>query len=414
MSSRYRRAIVLGLLTYALGLIPFYLLTPVHQYVPGFLASFRAVGDTITPTRVTGATGPPPAPSATPLSGGAGHVEPDLVPTAVAASSIATPVASATAAPTATPVADAAWSLLYAAKGDLWVTNGAQTTQLTRSGRLSQPSLNGNTLVYVERGKNYSDLWLARPGVAPRRITHNFSSDVTANHWVAQPVLLPGARAVEVLSDENKDATGVGDLAIWRLDLPSGVAHQVTRPPPYTGGDQDVAVDPRQPDAFVFTRYAYAESGQLVEGLTWLNPAGSNDAIGLTTSDHSSRQASFAPDGGLLAFVQTDGPANNDLYVARIETTPQPQLAGQQQVATGTIAEPAWRPDGAELAYVALADRRFQIWTRPVSRNADGTLTFGPPRQVTSGDGVDSASRPVWLTSAIAADLPSWLSGAGR
>jgi hypothetical protein len=413
MSSRYRRAVVLGLLTYALGLVPFYVLTPVHRYVPGFVASLRPASVVPTPTRVGDATGPLPVPSATPASAGTGHVEPALAPTAVPSTASPAPAASPTGAPTATPAPDAVWSLLYVAKGDLWVTDGARTTQLTREGRLSQPSLDGKTLVYVERGKNYSDLWLAQPGAAPRRITHNFSADVTANHWVAQPVLLPGARAVDVLSDENKDSTGVGDLAIWRLDLPSGVAHQITRPAPYTGGDQDVAVDPRQPNTLVFTRYAYAPSGQLVEGLIWLDPAGSDDAIALTAPDHPSRQASFAPDGELLAFVQTDGPASNDLYVARIETTPQPQLVRQQQVATGTIAEPVWRPDGAELAYVALANRRFQIWTRSVVRNADGTLTFGTPRQVTSGDGVDAATRPVWLTSASAADLPSWL-GAGR
>jgi hypothetical protein len=404
MSSMYRRAIVLALLTYALGLVPFYFLTPVHEFIPNFVNSLRPA-TAITPTPAVGVTGQQPLVSATATSG-TGHLEPVLTPPATPTDS----AASTAVSPTSVPTSAAAWSLVYAAKGDLWETNGAQTNQLTHNGQLSQPSLDGNTLVYVQRAKNGSELWLAQPRAAPRRITHNTSADVAANHWVAQPVLLPGGRAVDVLSDENKDSTGAGDLAIWRLDLPSGVPRQITSPPPYTGGDQDIAVNPRQPNTLVFTRYAYAANGQLVEGLTWLG-AGSDEPITLTSPDHPSRQASFTPDGGLLAFVQTDGQAN-DLYVGRIETAPQPQLINPQQVATGTIAEPVWRPDGAELAYVALTDRRFQIWTRPIVRNPNGTVTSGTPRQITNGDGVDPASRPVWLTSATAADLPSWLSAA--
>jgi hypothetical protein len=321
----------------------------------------------------------------------------------------AAPPTALAASPTASPsnATLSAWWLLYAAHGDLWETNGAQTIQLTHEGHFSQPDFDGKSLVYVEREKDYSDLWLARANLAPRRVTDDASADAAASHWVAQPTLLPGGRAVDVLSDQNKATTGDGDLAIWQLDLPSGSPRQISHPPAYTGGDQDVAVNPSDPGTIVFTRYLYDENGQLSEGLVWL-PADSDQTVALTTPDHPSRQASFAPDGGSLAYVQTNGHADN-LYVGRVETTPQPRLVDARQVATGTIAMPVWAPDGGALAYVALTNRRFQLWTCSVTRAADGTASFGAPRQITNGDGVDAASRPVWLSSTTAASLPTWL-----
>ncbi|HLH72436.1 MAG TPA: hypothetical protein VKX96_04060, partial [Chloroflexota bacterium] len=121
-----------------------------------------------------------------------------------------------------------------------------------------------------------------------------------------------------------------------------------------------------------------------------------------------SRQANFAPDGVSLAFIQSDGRAD-DLYVGRIDTTGQPRLVNVQQVATGTIAEPVWSPDGMALAYIAVTNRQFQLWVRSIGRTADGTLELGQPHQITHGDGIDATSRPVWLTGALAAEMPSWL-----
>jgi hypothetical protein len=305
------------------------------------------------------------------------------------------------------PRAPASAWFLYAADGDLWETDGEQTLQLTDEGDLSQPALDSEVLVYVKRGKNSTDLWLAQPDAPPRSLTRNAAAVVAASHWVAQPALLPGGAGVYVLADQNKAATGVGNLAIWQLDLQGGSPRQLTRPQAYTGGDQDIAVHPAEPSTIAFTRYTYLDSGQLLERVVWL-AVSSGQALPLTTGDPPARQASIAPDGTALAFVQTHGRAN-DLCIGRLETEEQPRLVDVQPVALGTIAQPVWSPDGAQLAYLALTDRRFQLWVRPIARGADGTLVVGAPRQITHGDGLDATSRPVWLTSAMAAAVPRWL-----
>ncbi len=302
--------------------------------------------------------------------------------------------------------APAAW-FLYAAGGDLWETNGVETYQLTDDGQLTQPALADDLLVWVKRARNASDLWAAGPAMLPHPLTHNAAAIVAANHWVAQPTLLPDGSGLYMLADLNKEAAGVGDLAIWQLDLPDGHVRQITHPQPYTGGDQDIAVDPQEPNTLVFTRYRYTDSGDLVEGLARLR-VDAQQAVPLTAAEHPARQASVAPDGVTLAFVQTDGREEN-LYVGRIATTDAPRLTDLQQVATGTIAQPAWSPDGTQLAYLALTDRRFQLWVRSLTEGDDGAFVLGPPRQITRGDGLDATARPVWITNSAAAEVRQWL-----
>lgn len=407
-SNRLPGGVILWLFVYALGLIPFYFLTPVRQILPDIPTSARP-STPLTPSAPGRAPGGNPgspaasgdrAPASSPVAAAA-TVTPESPDNSGSPSSLVV---------TATPDSALADWILYGANGDLWETDGAQTIQLTHNGHLSQPAVDANVLVYVERQKDHSDLWLAQPRAAPRRITHNASADVTANHWVAAPAILAGGRRVYVLSDLNKSATGAGDLAIWSLDLPSGTPRQITQPQEYTGGDQDIALRPRDPDTLVFTRYTYANNSQLVEGLVWLTVS-ADKTTALTSPDHPARQPSFAPDGKSIAFVQTDGPADN-LYVGRIDSSPLPRLADVGQAATGTIAQPVWSPDGTQLAYLMLTNRQFQLWARPISRAADGTFVMGTPRQITHGDGVDAASRPVWLSGATAAAVPSWLKSA--
>jgi len=308
------------------------------------------------------------------------------------------------------------WQLLYVVSGDLWETNGSQATQLTHNGHLGQPTLasqsqsqsEAQSLIYVEREKNYSDLWLVDANHPARPITHDSSPIIEQNHWAAQPVFIPDSQRLLFLSDHNKESTGVGDLAVWELDLQQGTFTQITHPPAYTGGDQDISVNPKNGREIVFTRYVYGDSGQLTEELAWLD-LGTNIAVALTASEHPSRQASFSPDGHQLAFVQTVGQAEN-LFVSQIDrSASKPRLVGAQSVATGMIAEPIWRPDGKEIAYIGLVNRHFQLFTVSVDRSTDGKETFGRPQQVTNGSGLDATSRPVWLTSSEARSLPEWL-----
>jgi hypothetical protein len=216
-----------------------------------------------------------------------------------------------------------------------------------------------------------------------------------------------------VLGDFNKASTGAGDLAVWEVGLAHDTPVQITNPQAYAGGDQDVTVNPLDAGQIIFTRYEY-NGAQLVEELEWLN-VGNANAVALTQPDQSARQASYAPDGKALAFVQHDSSAQEDLYVAALESSSAqsaPQLGDPQLVVSGVVANPMWTPDGSMLAYLAMTGNGFQLFAVDIQRADDGTETFGEPRQITSGAGLDATSRPVWLSADQAEQVRQWLASA--
>jgi hypothetical protein len=316
-------------------------------------------------------------------------------------------------APTATSVAENAnvaepWSLVYVVNGDLWETTADGPRQLTYDGHIGQPAVSEGALAFVERSSNASDIWLVSADGPPRAITRDIASSAAQNHWATQPTFLPGRERLYVLGDFNKSSTGVGDLALWELGFDLAPPVQITLPPSYAGGDQDVSVDPEDPRQIVFTRYAYAGS-QLVEQLQWLDVA-TDKLVALTPPEQPSRQASYSPDGTALAFVQRSGGAQEDLYLAHIQLADaRPQLDDPQQVVAGVIANPVWCPDSSNLIYIGMAGDQFQVWSVDVQRDADGTQTFGKPRQMTTGPSVDASSRPLCITPELADQVRQWL-----
>jgi len=332
-------------------------------------------------------------------------------PTLTAADRRPAPTVDAASRPTAsTPVVAAGvpWSFLYVISGDIWEISLGEATQLTQNGQLGQPALGDSGLGFIERQRNTSDLWLAAPGGPPEPITRDASTIISQNRWASQPVFLPGRQRAYILGDFNKTTTGVGDLAVWELSLADGAVVQITRPPGYGGGDQDVTVNPHNPQQIIFTRYGYA-GNQLVEQLQWLDVAG-DTAVPLTQADQPARQASYSPDGTKVAFVQGGDGSHENLYVGSLTVTRgQPQLDGVREVATGVIANPVWTPDGNGLAYIALTNEQFQLWFVDIRRAGDGTEAFGQPRQITTGASVDATSRPVNLTRAQADEVRQWL-----
>lgn len=351
----------------------------------------------------TSAPSPTPVPTAAPVR---------VLPPTTTSSTSARPTSNVApqAEPTQSRPPKPVPSWLFVANGNLWEIGGGDPVQLTSQGNVSQPALGADRLVFVSRSRNGSDLWQASADGPPQPITHDLASSPDQSHWASQPVFLPDRSRMYVLGDFNKSSTGAGDLAIWELGFGKEAPVQITTPQAYAGGDQDITVNPEDPGQIVFTRYEYA-GAQLVEELEWLNVPDSIP-VALTQPDQSARQASFATDGKTLAFVQHDATNQENLYVADIGPSSAqagPQLEDPRQVASGVIANPIWTPDGSMLAYLALTDNGFQLFAMDIQLAADGTQTFGDPRQITRGSGLDATSRPVWLSADQAEQVRQWL-----
>jgi Tol biopolymer transport system component len=224
-------------------------------------------------------------------------------------------------------------------------------------------------------------------------------------------VFLPDRNRLFAVGDFNKSDTGPGDLAVWELDFGQEPPIQITQPPAYSGGDQDVTVNPDNPREIVFTRYAYVGT-QLAEQLAWLDVS-SDTLVALTSPDRPSRQAAYSPDAQQIAYVQHGGTGEEDLYVADLQVTgDQAELDNARQIVTGTIANPVWSPDGSALTYLAMTGNGFQLWSVALQRDPTGSMVPGEPRQITNGPAVDATSRPVLLTREQAGEVRQWLTPA--
>jgi hypothetical protein len=246
------------------------------------------------------------------------RVVPTPVPTAPA---LLPPVLVSSLDTHAAPTSANPWSFLYVLGGDLWVASGNMQFRLTQGAQISYPTVGDGAIAFVERGRNASDVWFASTDTPLGPVTHTASPIVSQNHWASQPVLIPGRQDLYVIGDFNKSSTGPGNLAIWELDLQKQSVVQITQPPEYAGGDQDVTVNPVDPRQIIFTRYSYAGT-RLAEQLEWMDVT-TNSPVALTQADRPARQASYAPDGTMLAFVQA-GQASIRICGLRRWTPPPP------------------------------------------------------------------------------------------
>jgi hypothetical protein len=370
-------------------------------FIAGGLISGTLGLNSLASLAATAVTAPPPT-----------HIPIRMVPpTSVAPAPTSIAAVSSTRAPAVAPthpplpVDTTAW--LYVAGGNLWEITGGSPFQLTNDGGISQAALGSDGLVFVERSRNASDLWLANGDGPPRALTRNAAASASQSRWASQPVFIPDRERLYLLGDFNKSSTSAGDLAVWELSLAQDPPIQITNPPAYAGGDQDVTVNPEDPHQIIFTRYVY-QGSQLVEQLQWMDVT-ANTPIALTPADQSARQASYSPDAKEIAFVRHGSGSEENLYLADLQVSNgRAEIDESRQVVSGIIANPVWASDGKALGYLALTGDGFQLFSVDVRRDTDGTEMFGEPRQITSGSGLDATSRPVFLTSAQAGELREW------
>ena len=69
-----------------------------------------------------------------------------------------------------------------------------------------------------------------------------------------------------------------------------------------------------------------------------------------------------------------------------------------QLTSLGAARAPAFSPDGAQLAFLAIApgSNSFDLWVLDLTTASDGTLTPSQPRQITQGMALDADSGVAW------------------
>jgi len=292
--------------------------------------------------------------------------------------------------------------VLYARNGEVWLIEGANHRQFTKSGGIAlQPawSPDGASIAYVLRHKNSSDIAMVKAdGMGTTLITDNSSSVVDENFWAFNPVWNIDSKQVAFMSDRGRAESGIIDLAIWRMTIASKQVRQVSDPRGLSGGDADPAWRPGHPNELVYTRYFYGENGGAVFSQLVLIDTTTGKWVELTPPNESSYQPAWSPRGDMLVFAKR-GPDRSDLYALAVtdNATPTPSFAPSTLLLSGVLCQPVWSPTGDQIMYISeSSDAGFDLWLATLTNDTTPAIK-GKPVQVTTREQVDATSRPSWI-----------------
>ena len=312
------------------------------------------------------------------------------------------------AAPAATPGPAAAESvrgerlpgrLLFVRQGVIWLWEAGAARPLLGAGEAVQPawSPEGERIAYIARSNSFSDLLLAdRDGAALVQLTTNGSEAppnsierVYASRWVFYPAWTPQGASIVVAAQTQPPA---GDPP---ADEPLALAVVPTAPgeplPLYSDGAAVIGRSAVSPDgvAIIFARMGTGPEGR--QQLFRLAMA-SGEAEPLPGAPTPSYDPAFTPDGRWLAFAARDG-ADTAIFALPAEGG-----APQRLTAQGAARAPAFSPDGALLAWLAVApgEAGFDLWVADLAPSETGALSVSAPRRLTTGLGLDGDSGLSW------------------
>jgi Tol biopolymer transport system component len=290
---------------------------------------------------------------------------------------------------------------LYAVRGnDLWRWSGTTARRLTRDLEVADPAVSkdGTQLAFIRRGRSFSDLWIAdSDGQNARPLTSE------RNAWTFRPAWSPDGPALALVSDRFPKRGDVREPpTIWLYQLDAGRFVRLAQASSLAGGDSDPTWSPAG-DALLYTSFLYEprEGGApvLSARLTYCQPGRRCDLFASPPGERF-LQPAWSPDGKWVAFVRGT-PDGADLYVmpapARQDILERPPFPTERAVRliTGMVAQPAWSPDGAYLAYLAQAPAGgFDLMVAPVLQ--DPGIRAGTPVALTSRAGLRAESRLAW------------------
>ena len=332
---------------------------------------------------------------------------------------------------------------------NLWsIDPRGNSREVLKGGSIYDPviSPNGKWIALSARYKNYSNVvYISINGGTPHILRsgngkfYNEGSFMKSSYtWNAQPAWSPDGTHLLFLSDFEKEdwyaATGQNapllDLQVFSIPLnnpaqPQDVAYASFG----DGGDRDPSYRPGHPNEIVYTHYAYDAATQtqqviqiFLEDATQIathpglyHPGSPSNAfdpgIAITTPKDQALEPAFSPDGNAIAFVKRESSGSMGIYVMHVPdgvtATPNDPATEQKalipyktasHILSGQyVSEPAWSPDGKQIAYISYDNSTFDLWLANVNYKAQtGVYSIkGSPVQLTTG-GIDGNSRPFW------------------
>jgi TolB protein len=289
--------------------------------------------------------------------------------------------------------------LLFVADGAIWQWQGREARPLITAGNPTQPTFDplGERIAYVSRSNSATDLLIAdRTGRELARLTTNDSAAppnslerAYAGRWALYPAWSPdGVELVAASQAAPPAGEPPAEYNLALFSLTPGAASPLT--PLYADNAAHCGRSAFAPDgSLVFVRAATARDG--VQQLYWLDPLLGTVAP-VPGAPAPSYDPAFSPDGAWLAFAARTATGT------AIHVLPAGGGAAQQLIQLSSARTPAFSPDGKLLAFLAIAPggSGFDLWVSDLRVSADGTLSAGEPRQVTTNRYLDADAGLSW------------------
>jgi Tol biopolymer transport system component len=314
---------------------------------------------------------------------------------------------SPSAPPVANPDVGIAGQLVYAKAGNLWIQHAAQVTQLTSTGRDSQPtwSTDGTWVYFIETRQTLTRF--PRQGIPVAYalsypILSRIHPDGTGreailsglyrtgggrfgwSYFMRDPAVSPDGRTVAVASD-GPDPTK-SDVVIALVNIAKKKLSPLGLPEDAPFGHQDPAwsLDGK---SLVYVRNA--RNGARGAPTIWRYDLGTKKNVPVSQPGYTEPQ--YSPDGRYLVATKTST-LGTDIVV--LDARNGNELL--RVTSDGRSWGGAWSPDGSQVAFLRLTGLTTDLQLATLASGAIGDLSVKKVDAVTGFSGLDAASRPAW------------------
>lgn len=289
-------------------------------------------------------------------------------------------------------------TILFVADGNVMRWDG-DVDQITHDVKAASPTWapGGDRFAYIQMHDGWSELVVAdRDGNMLVEVTDNepadepFSEEFAYNAaWALDPAWSPAGEQLAFVSDLGGFDAFSDPMTIWYSETWDA--------PPYPlNAALSIAESQEAP--------SFAPSGDMVAFVVrirvsdtirnteiWTLDLNTAESTVLVSGPEAAYDPAWSPDGANVAFIQRTGTAN-DVWIAPVDGSAPYQLTN-----IGMCVSPVWSPDGAFLAFFRLNDGEFEPWYVELTRGADGKLSASEPEKLFDTNGIDAPSGMSWL-----------------
>jgi Tol biopolymer transport system component len=315
---------------------------------------------------------------------------------------------SPSAPPVVNPEVGIDGKLVYAKAGNLWIHEGTESRQLTKTGRDAQPawSADGAWIYFIETRQTngrftvagferyydlrYPILTRIRPDGSGREALlsglyrRGSTGRQTWFYFLRDPAVRPDGLELALVSDGPDPTTS--NIVLQTYDIKGELLAKVGVPEQAPLGHQNPTWSPD--GKYIL----YVKNGRQADrGLPtlWRYQVASKKTIPLTGPGYT--HPSYSPDGRRIVATKTTS-LGTDIVV--LDARNGNELL--RVTANGQSWGGAWSPDGTQIAFLRLAGATVDLYVATLERATGGGLAVKETEPLTEFSGLDAESRPAW------------------